>query len=149
MYIILLITQNNAEQFFMFIYRVDSLWKDEKNAKCTVMKDNLKKLFDENRAGKSIFDKCLEYFVDPHDETYDVYIFFSCIDILYGVKPSYAYALIVLWTILNSQVIYLLPAIKNIIIYKNDPSAYYEPDKRYIIRLPRKLIFLLYKSMKK
>lgn len=133
-YLIDYLTQNNAEQFFMFIYRVNSLWKDEKNAKSTVMKDNLKKLFDKNRAGKSIFDKCMKYFVDPHDEIYDVYIFFSCIDILYGLKPSYAYALIVLWTILNSQVIYLLPAIKNIIIYKDNPSAYYEPDKRYIIK---------------
>lgn len=133
-YLIDYLTYDNAEQFFMFIYRVDSLWKDENNPKSTVMKENIKKLFAKNKSGKSIFDKCMEYFANPYDETYDIYSFFGCIDKLHEIKPSYAYALIVLWTLLNEQVIYLLPSIKNIIIYKEIPSNSYEPNERYIIK---------------
>lgn len=118
----------------MFIYRIDALWKDEENDKSAVMKENLKKLFSKDKSGKSIFDKCMEYFVDPHDEMYDTYIFFGCIDTLHEIKPSYAYALIVLWAVLNTQVIYLLTAIKDIIVYEDEPSASYEPNKRYIIK---------------
>ncbi len=133
-YLIDHLTQNDAEHFYLFLYRVDTIWKNKANTKSKTMRSTLEAFFKHEDDGSSKYEKCLSYLSDSLDEVHDVCEYFSYINLLKTRKPSYAYALMVLWTLLNIQVVYLLPQITKIIIYNDRPTTTYDPRKKYIIK---------------
>ena len=128
------LTQNDAEQFYLYLYRIDTIWRDKTNSKSRIMKSTLKEFFKITDEGKSKFDYCRSYISGGLDEFEDVNKYFAFINTFHEVKPSYAFALMVLWTVLNVNVIYLLKQIERIIIFKDEPTTSYERDKKYIIK---------------
>ncbi len=132
-YLIDCLTQNDSEQFYLYLYRIDSIWRDNTTSKSRTMKSILREFFrTDNNASR--YAQCLSFLADGLDEVEDVRRYFSYIGTFNEVKPSYAYALMVLWTVLNVNVVFLLRQIERIIIYKDDPTNTYDHNKRYIIK---------------
>lgn len=200
-YLIDFLTQNNAEQFYLFLYRVETIWKEKKNSKSALMKSKLHYYFHSTEETTSKYDQSLMFLSeeissitvkineensnidklkeelkgiskDDEPELYkakekeiqkseqtlssltdrlceidDVRDYFSYIDTFNAakplwedekgtkrIKPAYAYALMILWAVLNVDVIHLIDYIKQIIVYEDEPTTSYDHNKRYIIR---------------
>ncbi len=144
------LTSNNFEQFYLFLYRVDSLWRGKLTPSAYQQliflhnKDTLEKLsnvmhsvsddfFAPDADGNSTYSLCADK-VFRTKSLYSLREYFSAIGALHEEKPSYAYALIVLWSVLNVQVIYFLKAIKEIIVYQEQETTVFDERKGYIIK---------------
>lgn len=200
-YLIDFLTQNNAEQFYLFLYRVEAMWKEKKNTKSATMKSKLNDYFQSTEETTSKYDQSLMFLseevsnitikinegrniieklkaelkgiskddepklyeakekeiqkseqalsslTDRLCEIDDVRDYFSYVGTFNAVKPlsgdekntkrikpPYAYALMILWAVLNVEVIHLIDCIKQIIVYEDEPTTSYDHNKRYIIR---------------
>lgn len=132
-YLIDYLTQNDAEQFYLFLYRIDSMWRDRTNPKRQNMINNLNLFFQRDEDEISKYEKCIEQIRETEESDYFLR-YFAYIYAFAEVKRSYAYALMVLWTVLNVNVTFLLDQIDKIIIYKDEPTVSFDPKKNYIIR---------------
>lgn len=132
-YIIDFFTHNESEQFFLYLYRIDELW-NTKSSTSSIMQKNLQCFFNDNN-GCSVCDRCISFLSGKTDEADDAMLYMKCINALYiAGKESYAYALIVLWTLLNIHTIFLLPSIARIILYNDEPTTLFEKNRKYIIK---------------
>lgn len=143
-YITDFLTQNKAEKFYLFLYRIDSLWQAKVSPSAyhhlffLNEPSSLRQMSDEMH---TVLNDFFEHSFDPYteklsknDDLHDVSEYFSYIQRLRQHKPSYAFALLVLWVVLNVHVIYLLSAIKKIIIFKDEAETSIAENKKYIIK---------------
>lgn len=118
--------QNDGDNFFLFLQRIDWMWINSSNSfDIAVPQTNLDN-FSKNH------ETIINWFEQNNGDSVEQY--FEYIYDLTSEKPSYAYGLIVLWTILNENVVYLIDLIKRIIIYDERPTTEFSKYKKYIIK---------------
>ena len=62
-YLIDFLTVNKAEQFYLFLYRIDTIWKDESNSKSMIMKNIFTDFFEHNNKLYSKYELGLDFFL--------------------------------------------------------------------------------------
>lgn len=143
-YIFYSLYANNAESFYNYLHKFDKLMNDRSQPYHKVMENNLTTLFSGN------YDKIigtLHNFAEQQDDkgkmgavvgdyrAENVIAYFKYVKALYEQKHgSYAYALVVLFAVLNVYAAYFIPYISQIIIYEKEPTNQFDEYQRYIIK---------------
>ncbi len=150
-YIFYSLYSNEAELFYNYLHRFKKLMNDDSLPYQKVMENKLEMMFS-NTYVKIM--ETLQKFAKEQDakgeagamvgdyRAENTITYFKYIKSLYDQRhklydqghKSYAYALVVLFAVLNVYATYFIPYISKILIYDKEPTNIFDENKRYIIK---------------